>query len=75
MVSVVRTDGPKAHQDALLAAAAAHQAASVGATAAAQKAADIVYARACRASCIANNSGAGVTQFVSMLMELGTGGS
>jgi hypothetical protein len=75
MVSVVRTDGPKAHQDALLAAAAVHQAASVGATAAQLKAADIAFARSARASCLNNNGGAGVAQFVSMLMELGTGGS
>jgi len=70
---VYRT-GNKPHDDALFAAEQARQQASVGATAAQLKAADIAYARAARASCIANNASSGVEQFSTMLREL-TGGS
>jgi hypothetical protein len=74
-MSVIKTDGPKAHNDALQAAETARQIASVGATAAQLKTADIVYARAALASCKTNNNGSGTDQFVTMLRELGTGGS
>jgi hypothetical protein len=67
--------GNKAHDDALFAAEQARQAVNVaGATAAQLKAGDVAFARAAKASCIANNGSAGVEQFVSMLKELGTGG-
>jgi hypothetical protein len=73
-VRMVFKTGNKAHDDALLTAEQTRQAANVaGATAAQLRAADIVYARAARSSCIANNGYAGVEQFTTMLKELGPG--
>jgi hypothetical protein len=47
---------------------------TAGASQAVVRAADIVYARAVRASCVANNASSGVEQYTAMLRELGTGG-
>jgi hypothetical protein len=68
--------GNSVHDAAMAAATSTWQAAVVlGATAATVRAADIAYARAAKASCVANNSSSGVEQYVTMLKELGTGGS
>jgi len=66
---VIKTGVP-AHDTALLAAEQAHQAAIVGATAAQVRAADLVFLRACKASCIANNNSSGVEQFNTAIKEL-----
>jgi hypothetical protein len=67
--------GVAAHDAAIYVAEVARQIAiTPGASAAVVRAADIVYARAVRASCIANNNSSGVEQFTAMLRELGTGG-
>jgi hypothetical protein len=52
---VIKT-GNAVHDAALLAAEQTHQAAIVGATAAQIRAADLAFLRACRDSCIKNNS-------------------
>jgi hypothetical protein len=68
--------GNSPHDAALAAAAVIWQAAVVpGASQATVRAADIAFARAAKASCIANNGYAGVEQYVTMLRELGTGGT
>jgi hypothetical protein len=66
---VIKTGVP-AHDTALLAAEQTHQAAIVGATAAQIRAADLAFLRACRDSCIKNNSSAGVEQFTTALREM-----
>jgi hypothetical protein len=67
--------GNVAHDAAIYAAEVARQIAQTpGASQAVVRAADIVYARTVKASCIANNNYSGVEQFTAMLRELGTGG-
>jgi hypothetical protein len=67
--------GVTAHDAAIYAAEMARQISQApGASAAVVRAADIVYARAVKASCIANNNSSGVEQVAVMLRELGTGG-
>jgi len=64
--------GNKVHDDALLAAEHTRQIASAGnPSQATLRAADLAYARACLASCKANNGGAGAQLFQTMLRELG----
>ena len=71
---VIRTGTNAAHDAALIAAEQAHQAAIVGATAAQIRAADLVFLRACKASCVTNNNSAGIEQFNTAIKEL-TGSS
>jgi hypothetical protein len=67
---VIKT-GNAAHDAALIAAEHAHQIATApGATAAQIRAADLVFLRACRQSCIINNGSAGVAQFTTAIREL-----
>jgi len=64
--------GKASHDSALLSAEQTRQATIVpGASQATCKAADLAYARAALASCIANNNGGGAAQFSVMLRELG----
>jgi hypothetical protein len=70
-MAVIKT-GKVAHDAALLSAEQTRQQSIVpGASQATCKAADLAYARAALASCIANNNGSGAAQFSAMLRELG----
>ena len=72
MGAVIKTDGPKAHNDALIQAERVRQATIVaGASMATVRAADIQFARSALSSCLSNNGGAGASQFTSMLQENG----
>jgi hypothetical protein len=72
MGAVIKTDGPKAHNDALINAERTRQATiTPGVSMSVAMAADIAFARAALASCIANNGGAGAAQFTTMLYGLG----
>ena len=71
--------GVTAHDQALAVAESARQSAVFGAaqSAAGQavvNTAEIAWARACVASCVANNSGSGIEPFQTLLRALGTGG-
>ena len=79
MATLVKS-GNVAHDTACLAATVAYQSAIVGLgmNAAAQVTlnnAEITWARACLASCRANNNGVGVEIYQSLLRALGTGGN
>ena len=68
--------GNQGHDTALFAAEVAHQLATpAGTSATAVRAADLAFLRACKASCLANNGGAGMEPYISGLIALGTGGT
>jgi hypothetical protein len=70
MAKIVTGNPP--HDAALLRAEHDHQVALAGMPSqATAKTADLAYARACLASCKANNGGFGATLFLGMLKELG----
>lgn len=75
----VNKSGNVAHDAATVAAESVRQAAVAGAaqSAAGQvvvNAAEIAWARACVASCVANNQGFGKEPYIALLRALGTGG-
>jgi hypothetical protein len=71
MGAVIKT-GNKVHDAVLLAAEATRQSTIVpGISMATARAADLAFARAALASCIANNGGSGAAQFTQMLRENG----
>jgi hypothetical protein len=80
MGGLLKTGTNAAHDAALLAAETARQSAAAAATQnpAGQiviNNAEIAWARACLASCKANNNSIGQEAFISLLRALGTGGS
>jgi len=71
-MSVIKTGTNKAHDDAIsLAEGVRQQSTAVATSQSAVRTADLVFYRAVRASCIANNNSAGIEQCNNALRELG----
>jgi hypothetical protein len=66
--------GKKSHDDAVTAAEGVRQAAVAGASMSAVRTAELAFARTCYKSSIANNAGADLAVWSTMLTELGVRG-